>query len=163
MIGSIKDKFKKFQVKEKMDQSVNLKRANSTSPVGIKAKSVKITQVCDDIETPKTLKLKLSEMEEDLKLVKKECEDVKVENSLLRSKHLEEVNVLKQVNINLIKQLKNQELEAVKAMKVIEQQIEEETNTAVKLMEKQIEYEVEKKMILLATAWLIHLNLVCTS
>ena len=54
---------------------------------------------------------------------------------------LEEINVVKKENINLTKQLKNQELRAVKAMKAIEARIEEDT--AMKSIEKQIEVEVE--------------------
>ena len=69
VIESIKNKFKKFQVNEEIDESVNLKRSSSTSPTGTKAK--KITKVCNDIETPKSLEIKLLEMEEYMKLVKK--------------------------------------------------------------------------------------------
>ena len=47
--------------------------------------------------------------------------------------------------------MKDQELEAVKAMKAIEERIEEETNTAMKSIEKQIEVEVQKKVAELAT------------
>ena len=144
VINSIKDKVKKFQVNENMDESVNLKRSNSTSPVGVKAKVSNITIVSADSEIPKTLEVKCLEMEEDMKLVKKECADVKVENSKFR-KNLEEINVVKKENINLTKQFKDQELEVVKAMKAIEERIEEETNTAMKSIDKQIEVEVKKK------------------
>ena len=47
--------------------------------------------------------------------------------------------------------MKDQELEAVKAMNPIEERIEEETNTAMKSIEKQIEVEVQKKVAELAT------------
>ena len=88
-------------------------------------------------------------MEEDMKLVKKDCQDVKVENSQLR-KTLEESNELKKENLNLTEQLKKKDFEAVKAMKAIEERIEEETNTAMKSIERQINVEVEKKIAELA-------------
>ena len=71
-----------------MDKSVNLKISSSTSPVGVKAKSSKNTKVSADIEIPKTLEVKCLEMEEDMRLVKQECEDVKVENSKLKKRIL---------------------------------------------------------------------------
>ena len=54
---------------------------------------------------------------------------------------LVEINDVKSENINLKKQLKDQEIESVNAMKAIEKQIEFETNTAIEAIQKQLEVE----------------------
>ena len=87
----------------------------------------------------------MSETLEDFKLLKKECEDVKVENVQIR-KELQEGNELKKENAMLKQQLKDQEIETLKAMKAIELGIEEETNKVMKTIERQIDSETEKKL-----------------
>ena len=144
VILSIIDKFKKFR-DDNMDESASLKRTNSTSPNTLKTKSSKITKLSDELEPPLPIEIKLLETEEDLKLVKKECEDVKMENNQLR-KNLEETDNVKRENTNLRKQLKDQELESVNAMKAIEQRIEVETDTAMKAIQKQFELESQNKV-----------------
>ena len=99
-----------------MDQSENLKRINSTSPSAIKHKGSKKTKLSDEQENGKTNHCcsHCNELEEDIKLVKRECDDLKVENGTLRE-NLQNLNGVKMENTKLSKQLKDKEIESVQA------------------------------------------------
>ena len=128
VISSISKKFKGLQYDDKVEEEhVSLKRANSTSPTGLKSKSFKTTNTNIDPEEIEVTNP--SDKEEDLKLVKQECIDLKTENLKLRK----QVKDVTNMNKNLRLQLKNQEEDAVKAMKAIKDQIELETEKVVGL------------------------------
>ena len=74
----------------------------------------------------------MPDIEEDLKLARQECTALKAENVELRKK-VEDIDTFKLLNEQLTKQLKEQEVETVKAMKAIGNQIELDTQKVVKL------------------------------
>ena len=72
----------------------------------------------------------MTDIEEDLRLVKEEVRDLKAENLELRTK-VKDVDSIKTQNEQLRKQLKEQEEDTIRAMKAIETQIELETQKVI--------------------------------
>ena len=85
-----------------MDESVNLKRTNSTSPLGGKPKSSKITKTSIEPKTLGNCESYTSDITEDVRLVKKKVQEVKAENIELRKK-LHEATEMKNENTKLKK------------------------------------------------------------
>ena len=119
VIKSITEKFKQIQdVEKKETEHLSLKRANSVSPAGVKSKNSKIEVI------------PMTDIEEDLRLVKEEVRDLKAENLELRKK-VKDIDSIKTQNEQLRKQLKEQEEDTISAIKAIETQIELETQKVI--------------------------------
>lgn len=128
-------KSKEEKAAEEMEPT-SLKRSNSTSPSGSKGKNQKT------IPSPKPLPKKVSQsvndkksnledLEEDLKLVKQERDELKVANSNLveeKEKLRRENSIMKTEQMKLNKKLEKQEQEVLKAMQDIADEVTEERN-----------------------------------
>ena len=146
VIKLIEENFGKLHEDEKMEEDIaSLKRLNSTSPKGNKGKNLKI-KINNEISKPKNSKYSdippkqngNNEIEEDFKLLQEECEQLKTENVNLRN-HVKDYENVKHENNKLVKQLKDQEGESMKAIQSIAKKIEEETKKIENKYEEQIE------------------------
>ena len=126
---------KRDMQKPKKDENIELeyiglKRSNITSPKGPKGKTQKKSVTIKRNVTHNQNKehAELSEVKEDLMIIKQERDELKSENENLRNKLKHEHDELLSEKEKVMSKLKKHEEDAVKAMRVIAKEVKEETS-----------------------------------
>ena len=147
VIELIKRDMNKPQKDDNMElEYIGLKRNNSTSPKNPKGKTQKKsnTHKQSDTHNQSSKKVELLQVEEDLRIIKEERDELKSDNERLRRKHLQERVQLLSENEKLVNKLKQHEEDAVKAMKAIAEEVKEQTSKLNLKHKEELEKNVTK-------------------